>query len=195
MFELKQLTHSGLGKFQPFKKNSIHYILRLKLWNLFHIDFIKMHLTGSQWQLTHGSLGDLNLILDNIQANFSDWWLRYLLSNCPQMNVTRPHWWWQVNTVQVMTWCCQATNHYLRHGWPRTMSPCGIPRPQRVNILKPATLQMMLSNEWKETLFIWIEISLKNVSVDPIDNKSTVAMKGKLTLSLKICQVCSKWTC
>ena len=24
---------------------------------------------------------------------FSDWWLRHLLWNCPDMNVTRPHWW------------------------------------------------------------------------------------------------------
>ena len=28
------------------------------------------------------------------KADFSDWWLRYLLWNCPQMNVIGPHWWW-----------------------------------------------------------------------------------------------------
>ena len=33
----------------------------------------------------------------NFQANFSEWWLRYLLRNCPQMNATRPYW-WRVNT-------------------------------------------------------------------------------------------------
>ena len=27
----------------------------------------------------------------NFQANFSDWWLRYLLWNCPQGSVTGPH--------------------------------------------------------------------------------------------------------
>ena len=29
----------------------------------------------------------------NFQANFSEWWLRYLLRNCPQMNATKPYWW------------------------------------------------------------------------------------------------------
>ena len=42
--------------------------------------------------LTHWPLGDLNEIW-NFQANFNDWWLRYLLQNCPQMNVTGPYWW------------------------------------------------------------------------------------------------------
>ena len=32
----------------------------------------------------------------NFQANLKDWGLRYLLCNCPHMNVTKPHW-WQVN--------------------------------------------------------------------------------------------------
>ena len=30
----------------------------------------------------------------NLQVTFSEWWLRYLWWNCPQMNVTRPYWWW-----------------------------------------------------------------------------------------------------
>ena len=29
----------------------------------------------------------------NFQANSCDWWLRYLLWNCPQTNVTEPYWW------------------------------------------------------------------------------------------------------
>ena len=32
-------------------------------------------------------------LVDKFQANFSEWWLRYLLWNCPQMNSTRPYWW------------------------------------------------------------------------------------------------------
>ena len=45
--------------------------------------------------LTHWPLGDFILILvGNFQANFSEWWLRYLLWNCPQVNATRPYWWW-----------------------------------------------------------------------------------------------------
>ena len=31
--------------------------------------------------------------VSNVQANSSDWWLMYILHNCPQMYVTRPYWW------------------------------------------------------------------------------------------------------
>ena len=34
--------------------------------------------------------------------------------------------------VQVMAWCHQATSHHLSQCWPRSMSPYGISRPQRV---------------------------------------------------------------
>ena len=34
--------------------------------------------------------------------------------------------------VQVMTWCRQATSHYLSQCWPRSMSPNGVTRPQWV---------------------------------------------------------------
>ena len=35
--------------------------------------------------------------------------------------------------VQVMSWCRQATSHYMSQCWPRSMSPSGIIRPQWVN--------------------------------------------------------------
>ena len=31
-------------------------------------------------------------LMNNFQANFSDWWVGYLLWNCPQMNVTGSYW-------------------------------------------------------------------------------------------------------
>ena len=34
--------------------------------------------------------------------------------------------------VQVMAWCCQATNLYLNQCWPRFMSRYGVTRPQWV---------------------------------------------------------------
>ena len=34
--------------------------------------------------------------------------------------------------VQVMAWCRQATNHYLSQCWPRSLSPYGVTRSQRV---------------------------------------------------------------
>ena len=32
--------------------------------------------------------------------------------------------------VQVMAWCRQASSHYLSQCWPRSVSPCGVTRPQ-----------------------------------------------------------------
>ena len=43
--------------------------------------------------------------------------------------------------VQVMTWCRQATNHYLDQRWPRSMSPYGITRPQWVNVMRKERLR------------------------------------------------------
>ena len=37
--------------------------------------------------------------------------------------------------VQVMAWCHRATSHYLSQCWPRSVSPCGVSRPQWVNSL------------------------------------------------------------
>ena len=34
--------------------------------------------------------------------------------------------------VPVMVWCRQATSHYLRQCWPRSVSPYGVIRPQWV---------------------------------------------------------------
>ena len=48
----------------------------------------------------------------DFQMDFIDLWLRLLLWNCPNMNVTGLHW-WSINIVQVMAWCHQATSHYL----------------------------------------------------------------------------------
>ena len=40
--------------------------------------------------------------------------------------------------VQVMAWCCQATSHYLDQCWPRSPTPYGVTRPQRVNSVWPS---------------------------------------------------------
>ena len=43
-------------------------------------------------------LGDLNEIgISHCHANLSDWWIRYLLWNCPQMSAMGLYW-WQVNS-------------------------------------------------------------------------------------------------
>ena len=38
----------------------------------------------------------------------------------------------KVTLVQVMAWCSQATSHDLSQCWPRSISPYGVSRPQRV---------------------------------------------------------------
>ena len=38
-----------------------------------------------------------------------------------------------------MAWCRQATSHYLRQGWPRSMSPYGVTRPQWVTLTMRVT--------------------------------------------------------
>ena len=42
----------------------------------------------------------------------------------------------QSTLVQVMAWCRQATSHYLRQCWPRSLSPYGVTRPQWVKSLR-----------------------------------------------------------
>ena len=70
--------------------------------------------------------------ISKFEANFSDWWLRHLLWNCPQLMVTGLA--DAKSTLgQVMAWCHQATSHYLSQCWPRSMLPYGIIRPQSVN--------------------------------------------------------------
>ena len=54
--------------------------------------------------------------------------------------------------VQVMAWCRQATSHYLSQCWPSFLSPYGVTRPWRVNILRPARRSMYMRQ--------WIESSL-----------------------------------
>ena len=38
--------------------------------------------------------------------------------------------------VYVMAWCRQATSHYLSQCWPRSLTPCGVTRPQWVKSLQ-----------------------------------------------------------
>ena len=45
---------------------------------------------------------------------------------------------------QVMTWWCQAASHYLRQYWPRSMSPCGVTRPQWVQQRKKSLVLKVL---------------------------------------------------
>ena len=77
--------------------------------------------------------------------------------------------------VQVMTWCCQATSHYLSQCWPRFMSPYGVTRSQWVSTLKPKQNGRYISGDiFKCDCFKWkcilIQTSLKLIPEEPIDN-------------------------
>ena len=54
----------------------------------------------------------------------------FFLWNCAKMNATDNN---KPTLIQVMAWCLQATSHYLRQCWPRSMSLYGITTPQWVN--------------------------------------------------------------
>ena len=55
-----------------------------------YLSFLNSLVPGKfKWNFRH---------LDKFQTDFSNWWLRHLLWNCPNMNVTGLHW-WSVNIV------------------------------------------------------------------------------------------------
>ena len=55
----------------------------------------------------------------------------------------------QSTLVQVMAWCSQATSHYLKQCWPRSLPPNGFTRPQR----KPGPAeQLKVQNSVSEKL-------------------------------------------
>ena len=84
----------------------------------------------------------MKFLVWKFQTNVSNWWLRYLLWNCPQViDLTDD----MSTLVQVMawcrqSWCCQATSHYLSQCWPRSMSPYGVTRPQWLNTVYNYTM-------------------------------------------------------
>ena len=38
-----------------------------------------------------------------------------------------------------MAWCHQTTSHYLKQSWPRSVSPCGMTRPQGISPMNNIT--------------------------------------------------------
>ena len=56
---------------------------------------------------------------NNFKAGFSDRFLKHLLWNCRQLNVSEPYW-QQPTLLQLMAWYRQATSHYLNQYWYKT---------------------------------------------------------------------------
>ena len=65
--------------------------------------------------------------------------------------------------VQVIGWCHQATRHYLRQCWPRTMSPFDVTRPQGTNT------HLLVMHGWCECIS-----SLKNLRHLGILHRATI---------------------
>ena len=98
--------------------------------------------------------------------------------------------------VQVMAWCHQPTSHHLSQWWPRSMSPYGVTRPQRVYSMPCISykkkfrffiqLHQKHISPWRKYLarfakeFSWIksciliDVWLKIVFKAPMDIKSTL---------------------
>ena len=51
--------------------------------------------------------------------------------------------------VQVMAWCRQATSHYLSQCWPRSLSPCGVTKPQWANLQWLSGMLVKWKHWWK----------------------------------------------
>ena len=69
--------------------------------------------------------------------------------------------------VQAMAWCRQATSHYLSQCWPRSMSPNGVTRPQRINNLSHEQNGRHSTDDISKCVFAneYIVYSLSNFSL------------------------------
>ena len=95
-----------------------------------------------RWCLTHWPLGNSNdiffgLIIFKRNLVIAGWGIsREIALIWMSLDLTND----QSKLVQVMAWCRQATSYYLSQFWPSSPSPCGVTRPQWVQITHPATL-------------------------------------------------------
>ena len=69
----RPLTHGGLDKMAHVLQASFY--IKIFTWLIVALEIL------------------MKLWMSTFQVTYSDWWLRYLLWNCPQKNVTRPYWW------------------------------------------------------------------------------------------------------
>ena len=53
------------------------------------------------------------------------------------------HWTLESTLFQVMAWCRQATSHYLKHCWPRSLPPYDVTRPQWVKHQGPFSISYL----------------------------------------------------
>ena len=114
--------------------------------------------------LTHWPLGNFNEILDVIFKQilvFNGWGISCEIALIwMSLDFVDD----QSTLVQVMAWCHQATSHYLNQYWPRSLSPYGVTRPQRVNSLRPSDASWRQAIIWTNAGILLIGPWRKNFS-------------------------------
>ena len=76
--------------------------------------------------------------------------------------------------VLVMAWRRQATSHYLSQCWPRSLSPYGVTRPQRVNIIVGGWPFSTMASDWSSAkpsicALTWSNATLHSLCSQNID--------------------------
>ena len=119
--------------------------------------------------ITYGRFEWNSRFMSSFQADFSGWWLRYLLWYCLQMNVIGQLTDDESKLVQIMAWCRQAASHYLSQCWPSSVLLYGISRPQWVN---------------------WNDISM---TADGLVTSGAKASAGTILTQSVLIIFCTKW--
>ena len=86
----------------------------------------------------------INLLIPGIYENHFKSMIFKLIIETSSLGIRceiRFGWMFQIHTnkstlVQVITWCRQATSHYLNQCWRRSMSSYSVTRPQRISTLQ-----------------------------------------------------------
>ena len=115
------------------KCNGLCYILNVSLYNRYMVcvDDIP-DISDPQINIDFESLNSLTpgrfdrKFVSKFQIDFDDWWLRYLLRNCPRAIFTRLRS-WSVNSGSGNG--LVSSGHYLSQCWPSSMSLYGVTRP------------------------------------------------------------------
>ena len=94
----------------------VHEVVGLHSHRVFHINSLDSGIPGCHLKTTIFNLVILTGIFTS--SNVALRWMPWDLTDDKS------------TLVQVMTWCRQATSHYLSQCWPSSMSPYGVTRPQ-----------------------------------------------------------------
>ena len=92
-------------------------------------------------------------------VDFNDWWLTHLLWNCPDMNVTGPHW-WSVNIGAANSLVSSGSKPLPEPMLTLIVSPYGVTRPEWLKEWCPkaifiTTCWYVRAKWWKWSWYYW----------------------------------------